>query len=301
LLATGATLPSTELGRYGEPTVEAVRAFQRQRGLRDDGVCGKQTWAALVEAGYQLGDRMLYRHAPMLRGDDVADLQRRLSALGFDAGKVDGIFGQQTERALLEFQRNAGLTVDAICGPATVRALFQLGQRGEPVAGVRERQALRDQPRTLTQRQIVLAESGGLGGFVRAVERELQQAGALVTVIQHPDGSEQAAGANAVGAEVFVGLALDPAADGCWTAFFSGFGGESPGGRRLAELAQELLPTALGVKDAGVRGMSLPVLRETRMPAVVCELGPPAAVVERGAAAATALRRALARWAEAPC
>ena len=301
LLAAGFAVPPEEVSAFGAGTDAAVRAFQVRRGLRQDGVCGKQTWAALVEAGHRLGDRMLYRHAPMVRGDDVAELQRRLSALGFDAGKVDGIFGDHTERALVEFQRNTGLTVDGIGGPATVRALLQVGERGAPVAGVREREALRVRPPTLTGWRVVVAESGGLHALVRAAERELVQAGADVTVLHHPDGSELAAGANAVGAEVVVGLTLDAETDGCWTAFFAGFGAESPAGRRLAELVQQALPGALGVKDAGVRGMSLPVLRETRMPAVMCELGPPTAVVEHGGAAAAALRHALSAWAAAPC
>ena len=46
--------------------------------------------------------------------------------------------------------------------------------------------------------------------------------------------------------------------------------------------------------------MRLPVLRETQMPAVVCEIGPPTIVVERGAALASALGRAMARWVDAP-
>ncbi len=80
-------------GIFGAGTKAAVEGFQYRRGLRVDGVCGPQTWAALVEAGLRLGDRFLYLRRPMLRGDDVADLQRRLSALGFDSGRVDGIFG----------------------------------------------------------------------------------------------------------------------------------------------------------------------------------------------------------------
>src|SRR6266545_3977054 len=46
----------------------------------------------------------------MLRGDDVYELQRELGSLGFDAGRVDGIFGPRTLEALLGFQRNAGVT-----------------------------------------------------------------------------------------------------------------------------------------------------------------------------------------------
>ena len=48
----------------------------------------------------------------MLRGDDVAELQQRLGALGFDAGRVDGIFGAETATALEALQRNAGLPTD---------------------------------------------------------------------------------------------------------------------------------------------------------------------------------------------
>jgi N-acetylmuramoyl-L-alanine amidase len=44
-------------------------------------------------------------------------------------------------------------------------------------------------------------------------------------------------------------------------------------------------------------GMSVPVLRETRMPAVVCELGPASLVVERTQAVASALVDALSEWA----
>ena len=47
--------------------------------------------------------------------------------------------------------------------------------------------------------------------------------------------------------------------------------------------------------------MSIPILRETRMPAVVCELGPGTTVVEHSHEIAIALVRALARWTAAPC
>jgi N-acetylmuramoyl-L-alanine amidase len=46
--------------------------------------------------------------------------------------------------------------------------------------------------------------------------------------------------------------------------------------------------------------MRLPVLRETRMPAVLVELGPPSDVVVRTPALAEALATAVQRWVEAP-
>ena len=73
-----------------------MRTFQSARGLRSDGVCDEQTWTALVEASWRLGDRLLFLTSPNLRGDDVAELQSRLGRLGFDCGRVDGILGPRT-------------------------------------------------------------------------------------------------------------------------------------------------------------------------------------------------------------
>ena len=114
------------LGEYGDGTARAVRSFQRDRGLRTDGLCGRHTWSSVVEAGFRLGDRLLYQRIPMLHGDDVAELQRQLSALGFDPGGVDGIFGDQTASAVADFQHNIGISSDGICGPRTLAELSQL-------------------------------------------------------------------------------------------------------------------------------------------------------------------------------
>ena len=134
-------------------------------------MCGAQTWNTLVEAGFCLGDRFLYRRTPMLRGDDVADLQQRLGALGFDAGRVDGIFGDLTQAALGEFQRNAGLPVDGIVGATTLQELARVQARHaqpELVSTVRARERLRQAPPTLAGRHLAVGEAGGLGTTVAA-------------------------------------------------------------------------------------------------------------------------------------
>ncbi len=285
-------------GTYREGTRAAVEAFQYRRGLRVDGICGRQTWSALVEAGRQLGDRFLYRRSPMLRGDDVAELQQRLSALGFDSGRVDGIFGDLTSAALGEFQRNAGLPVDGIAGATTVSALLRFGSRhddSELVSAVRDRERLRQAPRTLAGRRVSLGEEGGLGATVGAVRRLLVSQGALVTTHHHPDGSVQAAEANAAGADVFVGIRLG-APDGCSASYYAGYRYSSPGGRRLAELLHLTLSSTLGIPDRGSHGMSLPLLRETRMPAVICEIGPATVLVERSNVVARGVVDSLAEW-----
>jgi N-acetylmuramoyl-L-alanine amidase len=303
LTRLGLSCAPDDEGTFGAGTRAAVQAFQHVRGLRLDGVCGPQTWEALVEAGFRLGDRFLYHRRPMLRGDDVADLQRRLSALGFDSGRVDGIFGEQTASALAEFQGNTGLPVDAVLGGSTLAELRRVTPRHadlELVSSVRDRERMRRAPRTLLGRHIAVGEEGGLDSLTTALRRRLAGEGALVVPVLHPDGSAQAEQANTAGVEVYLGLRLDPEHTGCSAAYYSGYQYESAGGRRLAELVQSLAAAALGVASEGARGMSLAVLRETRMPAAVCEVGPAALVVRRNAALAEALAEALVTWAATP-
>lgn len=296
------TAPDAD-GFFGPGTKAALEGFQHRRGLRVDGVCGPQTWSAVVEAGLRLGDRFLYLRRPMLRGDDVAELQRRLSALGFDTGRVDGIFGPMTSSALADFQRNTALPVDGILGASTLRELRRVMPRhAEPelVSSVRDRDRLRHAPRTLLGRRVAIGEEGGLDVLVAAVRRHLAGTGAQVVPLLHRDGSVQAAAANAAGVDVYLGLRLDPHRARCSTAYYSGYSFESAGGRRLAELVLERVARALGVDAGTAQGMALPVLRETRMPAVICEVGPPTVVVRQAGDLAEALVEALVVWAVTP-
>ena len=162
---------------------------------------------------------------------------------------------------------------------------------------MRDRERLRQSPPTLAGRHLAVGEVGGLGATLAAARRRLVSAGARVTSLHHPDGSVQAREANAAGADVYLGLRLDAERSGCATAFYAGYRYESPGGRRLAELAAGNIHRALAVPDLGVTGMSVPVLRETRMPAVLVEVGPAPVVVEHGPALADALVSALVTWA----
>lgn len=106
-------------GHFGASTEAAVRSFQQQRSMLVDGIVGPQTWSHLVEAQWRLGDRTLYLTRPFMRGDDVAALQRRLNALGFDAGREDGIFGPAGYDAVRSFQREYGIAEDGMFGLRT--------------------------------------------------------------------------------------------------------------------------------------------------------------------------------------
>lgn len=273
-----------------------MTAFQRARGLRPSGVCDESTWQALVESSWALGDRPLLLRSPNLRGDDVGELQRRLSRLGFDAGRIDGIFGPDTHRALSDFQRNCGLSDDGVCGVETASLLVRLCRQtgdGPGVATVRELEALRV-VRALDDTRVLVGQYGGLGGIARQVIRQLRGRGAHVVHSDDLDASRQAGAANRFAADVYLGLeaATEPAVS---IAYYRTEGFESAGGRQLATRLAERF-AGLGIATPHVTGMRVAVLRETRMPAVLCTLGPVRAVVDQAPAIAEAAAAAVECW-----
>jgi len=273
LATVGFESAPAEAGVFGDSTAAAVRAFQTARGLRVDGICGRQTWSSLVEAGYRLGDRLLYHRTPMLRGDDVLDLQQGLNALGFDAGRGDGIFGPHTAEALRDFQRNVGAVPDAICGPESIAALDRLSRfAGGSVASVREKEALRDGALRLAGRRVYLAVEPGLDALGDVVAKGLVELGAEVLVDgSGEDDSMVAAEANRYAADLFLGLRFgDISGRGCCD-YFASHASRSEGGCHVARCITEELSVVLGCAPAEPAGRAYAVLRETRMPAVVCQ------------------------------
>jgi N-acetylmuramoyl-L-alanine amidase len=278
-------------------TEAAVRAFQTGRGLRCDGRCDEQTWTALVEASWNLGDRLLFLTSPNLRGDDVAELQSRLARLGFDCGRVDGILGPSTARALEEFQSNCGTAPDGVCGPDTVRTLTIMSSQtgaGPGIAAVRERERLRTGLGSVAECRIVIGQYGGLSALTRTLSRELRLRGATVMSLDEPDAVAQATAANHFAADVYLGFESSSESSAT-VQFYSVPTFESAGGRSLAELVAHRLAQLDGLAPE-VRGMRLPMLRETRMPAVQCIIGPVRIAIDAGPAIALATIEAVEQW-----
>lgn len=57
------------------------------------------------------------------QGEEVRQIQTVLQNQGYFDGKIDGIFGEQTLKAVKSFQNNNGLTADGIVGSKTLAAL----------------------------------------------------------------------------------------------------------------------------------------------------------------------------------
>jgi len=141
-------------GIFGPETENAVRTFQQIFGLTADGIVGKATWYRLVRlyvgvtnlAELESEGQRFYAvnwQTPSsirigARGQSVRQLQFMLRVLSEYINDIppvteDGIFGQQTQNAVIAFQRFAGLTPDGIVGPATWSALYD---RASSIAGV---------------------------------------------------------------------------------------------------------------------------------------------------------------------
>ena len=116
-------------GEFGSGTESAVEKFQKAKGLSVDGIAGEKTVTALggkwKESASWTVSRLLKRTSPLMKGDDVKNLQKALIAAGYSCGGkgADGQFGDNTESAVKKFQKAKGLTVDGKAGKNTITAL----------------------------------------------------------------------------------------------------------------------------------------------------------------------------------
>lgn len=69
------------------------------------------------------------------QGDSVKQMQQALTALGYTTGGVDGKFGPTTEKAVRQFQRDNGLSVDGLAGSATLTLLYGKSSGGASAPG----------------------------------------------------------------------------------------------------------------------------------------------------------------------
>jgi N-acetylmuramoyl-L-alanine amidase len=289
---------------YDARVEEAVKSFQQQRGLMVDGVVGPATYAVLDGARWALGDRVL-SHVPghFMEGDDVVSLQRRLVELGFRPGKVDGIFGPETERAVRGFQTAVGLPGDGTVGPETMRSFEGLRRSvsGGSANALREREHIRRSGHSLTGRTIVLdpghggIDAGVVGAaglieadlvldIARRIEGRLSAHGVNVVFTrtdQTDAGSEEqrAAFANQCGADLVLSLHCDHSTSASArgvAAFFYGHedhGGWSTIGEHFSELVLREVVARTGLLDCRAHARTWPLLRRTRMPAVRLDVG----------------------------
>ena len=106
---------------YGEVTQAAVKIYQRQNHLAQDGIVGAETLAAILDenAHYytaQHGDS----------GTDIVELQQRLYQLGYLANSSDitGTFDEKTLTAVQKFQQMNELEPDGKIGRQSQNLMY---------------------------------------------------------------------------------------------------------------------------------------------------------------------------------
>lgn len=295
-LAPGSAEDSTFCAR----THAALLSFQDSYGLETSGECDEQTWSWLIEASWSLGERLLFLRSPNVRGDDVAALQSLLNRLGFDCGRVDGIYGPRTSEAVAEFQENVGLDRNGISTPEFIdllkRMALQTGD-GPGVAVVREGLALAAENHNDSLRLVVGFFSGG-AALAAGITRRAKDAHPLTTTVDN-EASLQAKTANAFHANVYIGCQSSPDA-GCTIHYYEVPTFTSVGGRNLAMRIAASIAGRVPELAVQVLGVRHPVLRETRMPAVLCSMGPISVVSLKTNALSSAIVDALEAWREDP-
>ena len=107
-------------GKYGDDTKAAVRKFQednKNRGLEITGDADVDTQVLLASAKFR---GLRYGSS----GEDVKDLQIRLTALGYYKGMISGDYLEGTQNGIRRFQKNNGLESTGEADPLTQETIY---------------------------------------------------------------------------------------------------------------------------------------------------------------------------------
>ncbi|MGH3732834.1 MAG: peptidoglycan-binding domain-containing protein [Acidimicrobiales bacterium] len=260
--------PSGEDDVFDDETVAFVESFQRSRGLPLTGVVDRITYERLGEASWQLGQRLLYSTSPMLRGDDVAELQVLLAQLGFNPGRIDGIFGLSTAGALGEFQRNCAL---GECATLTKETLLTLRR----VRATNASKSLIGDARDLAGIDPLASGSVllcGAGPLIEALARHLRDKASILALLGTSQ-EEAAQYANAHDVAMVMSFQTLNHVEGIHLHYWASYRSHSHRGELVASALSSVLAQQLEDSRVDVTGMALPILRETKMTTVHVEHG----------------------------
>ena len=109
---------------FGSGVYAAVKAFQKQYGLKADGIAGPATQNLLFNTSASSADTNTSLKKGS-SGTEVRNLQYVLSELGYYDGAINGEYGNTTADAVRAFQINNDITpVDGVAGPKTLKVIY---------------------------------------------------------------------------------------------------------------------------------------------------------------------------------
>lgn len=161
---------------FGPQTEYAVELFQRRNNLDITGV--------ITEAVYNLlfsGDALTYMVSLGESGTDVKELQGRLRELDY-LDKATGYFGDETEAAVKEFQKNNKLSTDGKVGEKTREMLYSEDAVAKSISYGEKSEDVRSYQKRLYKLGYLVSEPDGTFGrdTVNAVKMFQQQNGLIV-------------------------------------------------------------------------------------------------------------------------
>ena len=287
---------------FDQSLEEAIKAFQQERGLTATGLVNEITQRALDEARWRLGDRILLLGTQsLMRGDDVSTLQERLIQMGFNCGRVDGVYGVKTEAAVKEFQKSVGIVVDGKCGPSTLISLMRLVKTVQGGAPSALRESIKHSVRSpaLANKVVVIDPSWG-GEFAGESFHGVNESEVVFDLAQRLEGRLLALGvnvvltrsaknsplekerieiANSVNADLLIALKVDSYknenANGVATYYYGrdDKGVHSVVGERFANLIQREICARTDLLNCRTHAKSWDLPRLTVAPAVRIDLG----------------------------
>ena len=106
---------------YSDSTDEAIKKFERQLGLKEDGVCSLEIYETLMS-----NSAPTYEVKRYYEGEDIKMLQQQLYELNYliYENDVNGYYGLKTENAVKEMQKSNGLKETGTIDLTTYRFLY---------------------------------------------------------------------------------------------------------------------------------------------------------------------------------
>ena len=185
-------------GEFGRASVNALKNFQTNNGLKFDGVAGTTTYNVLYSSAAVPFSVETPTPEPIptatpaptsssfktlregMSGSEVKQLQENLIQLGYLTGKPDGKYGADTTAAVKAFQKANRLTADGVAGPTTQKAIYSGTSKAAPTP----KPTATPKPDTNTNTSSTAAITGVLrrgstGSSVSALQQKLIDLGFL--------------------------------------------------------------------------------------------------------------------------
>ena len=184
-------------GYFGAASTSALKAFQKQNGLKQDGIPSPEIQEFVLE-GRPLnnkGKKTDVKILPLIadidlvtgdKGEQVVDLQHQLIYLKFYTGQPTGTFDNATYKAVKAFQQAHNLYVDGKVGAKTRQLLELLAVTPTPAPMLTPTPIPAAQPAAatpvpvstpLTSKNVVVMRKGVKGEAVKQLQRRLMELG----------------------------------------------------------------------------------------------------------------------------